>query len=163
MKKVLITGHFNVVHAGHIRLFKYAKNFANNLIIAVENDKLAKNKAIIDEKLRLDGVKNIGIVNKAFLYGSNIEQLIKKIKPDFVLKGKEHENKYNPEEKILKKYGGKIIFSSGDVVFSSKDFINLPKQNEKKKFNLPKNFLNRHSLKENKLFSLIREFNKKRI
>ena len=25
MKKVLITGHFNVVHAGHIRLFKYAK------------------------------------------------------------------------------------------------------------------------------------------
>lgn len=163
MKKVLITGHFNVVHAGHIRLFKYAKNFANNLIVAVENDKLAKNKAIIKEKLRLDGVKNIGIVNQAFLYGSNIERLIKKIKPDFILKGKEHENKNNPEEKILKKYGGKIIFSSGDIVFSSKDFINLPKQNERKKFNLPNNFLNRHGLEEDKLFSLIEKFNKKKV
>ena len=66
-------------------------------------------------------------------------------------------------KKILKKYGGKIIFSSGDIVFSSKDFINLPKQNERKKFNLPNNFLNRHGLEEDKLFSLIEKFNKKKV
>ena len=163
MKKVLITGHFNVVHAGHLRLFKYAKNFAKNLIVAVENDKLAKNKAIINEKLRLEGVNNISIVSRAFLFGTSIEKLVKKIKPDFIIKGKEHENKFNPEEKIIKKYGGKIIFSSGDIVFSSKDFINIPKYNDIKKFNLPKNFLERHDIKKNKLISLIKNFNKKKI
>ncbi len=163
MKKVLITGHFNVVHPGHIRLFKYAKNFANYLIVAVENNKLAKNKAIIDERLRLEGVKNISIVNESFLFKDSIEKLIKKVKPDFILKGKEHENKFNPEEKILKKYGGKIIFSSGDVTFTSRDFINFNNKKDIYKFNLPKRFLSRHNIEISNLEKLIKKFSNKSV
>ena len=43
--------------------------------------------------------------------------------PSYVVKGKEHENKYNKEKEILKKYGGKLIFSSGESILSSKDLI----------------------------------------
>ena len=43
------------------------------------------------------------------------EKYINKLKPDIVVKGKEHENQFNPEEKILKKNGGKLIFSSGET------------------------------------------------
>ncbi len=38
---VLVTGNFNVLHPGHIRLIKFAKNFARKVIIGVFNDELA--------------------------------------------------------------------------------------------------------------------------
>ena len=40
---VLVTGNFNVLHPGHIRLLKFAKSFADKLIVGVFSDDLAGN------------------------------------------------------------------------------------------------------------------------
>ena len=48
---------------------------------------------------------------------------ILKIKPNIIVKGKEHEQKFNEEDEIVKKIRGKLIFSSGDTIFSSIDLI----------------------------------------
>ena len=55
MKKkinVFISGNFNIVHPGHIRLFKFAKKIGNNLTVAIKSDNLAKSDVYINEKLR---------------------------------------------------------------------------------------------------------------
>ena len=40
-KTVLISGHFNVLHAGHLRLFKFAKSVGDRLLVVVLNDEQA--------------------------------------------------------------------------------------------------------------------------
>jgi len=46
------------------------------------------------------------------------------LRPAFVVKGKEHEERENPEKDILRQYGGKLIFGSGEISFSSVDLMN---------------------------------------
>ena len=40
------------------------------------------------------------MVSDAFIFNDDIENVIKRIKPNIVVKGKEHENNINPETNI---------------------------------------------------------------
>lgn len=123
-KTVFISGAFNVVHPGHLRLFKFAKELGKKLIVGVLSDELIKQKTLLKEKLRLEGVNSILYVDEVVLIKKSINKIITKLKPNIVVKGKEHENINNEEEKVLKKYGGKLIFSSGEISFSSLELLN---------------------------------------
>ena len=46
MIKSFISGHFNVLHSGHLRLFKFAKNRSDRLIVGIYEKPLEKNKYI---------------------------------------------------------------------------------------------------------------------
>ena len=48
---------------------------------------------------------------------------ILKLRPDIVVKGKEFQSQYNPEEDVLKSYGGELLFSAGELLFSSIDLL----------------------------------------
>ena len=65
---VFISGVFNVLHPGHLRIIRFAKEIGNYLIVGVESDRLAKNKALIKENLRLESVKQINLVDEAFIF-----------------------------------------------------------------------------------------------
>ena len=81
--------------------------------------------------MRLENVKSNIWVDDAFLITDSLQESIESIKPDFIVKGKEYEGLLNPELEVLEKYGGKLIFSSGEVVFSSTDLINRDIEAEK--------------------------------
>jgi len=123
MPVVLITGHFNVLHPGHIRLFKFARELGDRLVVGVESDRLAGAAAHVREALRLEGVQSNTYVDEAFLFDSSIEEVIASLRPSFVVKGREHEGRLNVESEALAKYGGILLFSSGDAVFSSSDLL----------------------------------------
>jgi len=164
MKTVLISGHFNVIHHGHLRLFKYAKSIATKLIIAVESDHIAGEDSHVIESLRLEGVLSNSFVDDAFIFDESVVEIIKRIRPDFVIKGKEFEELFNPELEALESYGGKLLFSSGDFVFSSSDFLkNELREDLSSKFILPNSFLERHNLQKDHLIELIKCFSKKRV
>jgi len=158
-KIVLITGNFNVLHTGHLRMFAFAKKFGKKLLVGVISDKIAGKSAILNEKLRLEMVKNSNLVTKAIILKEPISKFIKKNKPNFVVKGKEHENKYNKEYEILKKYGGKLIFSSGESILSSKDLIKKEfDRTNIQQIELPKNYMIRHKLSRERLIDIIKKF-----
>jgi rfaE bifunctional protein kinase chain/domain len=120
---VLVSGHFNILHPGHQRLLKFAKEAGRKLIVAVESDRLAGAAAHIPEDLRLEGIKSCMYVDEAFILDKDIVELIEEKRPNIVVKGKEFENRPNRELMALSSYGGKLIFSSGDSRFSSLDLI----------------------------------------
>jgi len=158
-KIVLITGNFNILHSGHLRLFAFAKKFASKLIVAVNSDKIAGNAAILKEKLRLETVKNSNLVSKAIILNEPISKLIKKLKPSYIVKGKEYEFKHNAEANVLKKIGGKLIFSSGESILSSRDLIKKEFDIiNSKKIELPNEFINRHNINKNKLINVVKKF-----
>ena len=126
MKKkitVFISGNFNIVHPGHIRLFKFAKKVGHKLIVAIKSDSLSKSEVYVNEKLRFDALKNISLIDELYLETKDINKLILKLKPDLIVKGKEYRNKKNPEEEILKKINGELIFSKDNINFSSSDLL----------------------------------------
>ena len=131
MKKVLVTGIFNVFHPGHVRLLKFAKNCGDKLIVGLLSDKLAGKGSFVSLNYRLENLKNNSIIDEVYTIDKSIKQFIKKLKPSVVVKGKEHETRYNEEEEELKKYGGKLIFSSGEVTFSSSDLLQKEVSNQK--------------------------------
>tara|TARA_Y100000590_G_scaffold458314_1_gene612793 strand:+ start:7511 stop:8971 length:1461 start_codon:yes stop_codon:yes gene_type:complete len=159
--KVFVSGHFNVMHPGHLRFLNFAKKCGDHLIVGVENNKRAGNNVYVDEKIRLSNVKSINCVDEAFILKTSPKDYIKKNKPSIVVKGKEHESLFNEEANILKKYGGNLIFSSGEKIFSSIDLLN-------KEFKIPanvildrpKDYIKRHSINNQKLKKIIKNFNR---
>jgi len=162
MKKIIfISGNFNVVHPGHIRLFKFAKLLKGKIVVAVKSDKLAGDLAYVNENLRLEGIKNISLVDHAFIAHEDINKVIFKMKPYYILKGKEYEKQKNPEEQIIKKINSKLIFSKDNINLSSIDLINKEVAAASSQYkNLANSYLKRHGLKKESLINIINKFKK---
>lgn len=112
-----LAGNFNIVHPGHLRLLKFAAEIGDVVVVGIHPDSWAG--VTLPGALRLEGIKAISFVDHAMLLDGGPEDMIAALKPDFVVKGKEFESRDNPEAEIVESYGGKLLFSSGEVGFSS--------------------------------------------
>ena len=158
-KTVLVAGRFNIVHPGHLRLLHFAKSRGEHLIVAVfEND----SETFVDLSDRLAAVEALDMVSEVIpIPEEELIRLIEKVRPTFVVKGKEHEIGPNPEKEILSSYGGRLIFGSGETQFSSRDLLardllEPPSVN----FRDARNFLAKHKISQDKLISTIEDFTK---
>ncbi len=159
MKTVLVSGHFNVIHPGHLRLLRFAKECGNRLIVAVESDRLAGNAAHVPQDLRLEGVLSNSFVDEAFILDASVPELIERLRPDIVVKGKEHEDKFNPELEALRSYGGTLLFSSGEALFSSLDLIRREfRELGPHSIKLPLDFMKRHQIEREALRQTVHRF-----
>jgi rfaE bifunctional protein kinase chain/domain len=119
---VFVSGTFNIVHPGHLRLLRFAAECGDYLVVGVLNDKLAVN-AQLGHATRVEGVAAISWVDHAFVLNDAPEAFIAELRPAAVVKGKEHEERPNAELQVLQSYGGKLLFGSGDTTFSSLELI----------------------------------------
>jgi len=163
-KTILVSGNFNILHTGHLRLLKFASELGGRLIVALHSDKLGGEAVHVPEALRLEGLKSNIWVSEVILIDEPVINIIKKIKPDIVVKGKEHEASLNPESKIIESYGGKLIFSSGDISFSSVNLLRKESLSIKSHtIDIPAEFNNRHGIDKKKLLDLVNKFHKLRV
>ena len=86
------------------------------LIVAVNSDdSVKKNKGkkrpIISEQNRITMLCALECVDYVILMNEkNPVSILKRIKPDIVVKGQDWEDKYMPEQTIVESYGGEIYF-----------------------------------------------------
>ncbi len=130
---ILCHGVFDVVHPGHIRHLTYAKSQADILIVSCTGDKFI-DKGIyrphIPQKMRALNLAAFEMVDYVLIDENKKPiNLLKKIKPDLFAKGFEYTSKGLPpatqeEKNELDKFGGKLIFTPGDIVYSSSELIN---------------------------------------
>ncbi len=154
---VFVSGNFNIVHPGHLRLLKFAADCGDFLVVGVNAE--STSTTLIPAEFRLEGVRAIGVVNYAFQLRDPPEDFIAVLKPAVVVKGKEHESEFNPEKSVVESYGGRLVFSSGEVIFSSLDLI----RREFKEFNVstivkPLDFPARHHFQVSDLKSILKKF-----
>jgi rfaE bifunctional protein kinase chain/domain len=112
-----VSGNFNVVHPGHLRLLKFAAELGDCLVVGVNSDSAPG--VTLPMELRLENVRSIAMVNHAVELATEPEIFIAALKPEFVVKGKEFEPRENPEKETVEAYGGRLVFSSGELRFSS--------------------------------------------
>jgi rfaE bifunctional protein kinase chain/domain len=129
---VMCHGTFDLVHPGHIRHLMYAKSKGDVLVASLTSDAhiaKANYRPFVPQELRamnlaaLEAVDYV-IVDEQPTPLDNIAFL----QPDFFAKGYEYsESGVHPrtreEMTVLGTYGGEILFTPGDVVFSSSRFI----------------------------------------
>jgi len=151
---VFVSGNFNVLHPGHLRLLRFASECGDFLVVGVCDEK--SSGAMFSEDSRYEYVKAVSWVDYAFILHDPPEKFISVLKPAIVVKGKEHEYRPNPEQPVIDQYGGQLLFSSGDIRFSSLDLL----KNEFMQFNVstikkPLDFPERHHFTINKLADVL--------
>lgn len=161
---IFVSGCFNILHPGHLRLLRFAKELGGKLIVGVLSDRVANGSAHIPEHLRLEGVKSNTWVSETFLVDKPIKDVILELKPQIIVKGKEYLNKYNIELEVLNTYGGKLIFSSGEAIFSSLDLIRKNVAYVNKQFKKHSDeYLDRHNIDKKSLENIIDKFCKLKV
>ncbi len=166
-KVVFISGIFNVLHPGHLRFIKFAKSNGAKLIVGLYADNILnkdKSNNFLSQDIRYEALSSINHIDKIILIDKPLEKILRKIKPDIIVKGKEHETKKNIEEEVLNKYGGELIFSSGNTSLFFSDY-NITNNNEyiPKAIKLPNEFMTRHKITKKNILNTIKKIKKTKI
>lgn len=130
---IMCHGTFDLVHPGHVRHLMYAKSKADVLIASLTCDSHISKAAFrpfVPQQLRAMNLAALEVVDYVMI-DENITPLetIKYLQPDFFAKGYEYfeggglHPRTRDELAVLEAYGGELIFTPGDVVFSSSAFI----------------------------------------
>ena len=156
---VFVSGNFNVLHPGHLRLLRFARDCGEKLVVGVHSDRIAGDGAHVPEHLRLEGVQSNSWVDEAFLMDEAVTDVIGRLRPDVIVKGKEHESRFNPELAALEQYGGRLLFSSGETIFSSVDLLRKEfTETDLRSIALPRSYLARHGIEKTRLEALLIQF-----
>ena len=133
-KVIMCHGTFDVVHPGHVRHLLYAKTKAPILIASLTADEHIKKgnlRPYVPENLRVVNLAALEMVDYVLVDAdpTPLENL-KLIKPDYFAKGYEYtagatNPKTQEEIAVLESYGGEVIFTPGDIVYSSSALIEL--------------------------------------
>ena len=91
MTRVMATGIFDILHAGHLYFLGEAKKLGDELVVVVATDataRMLKHEPIMNEKLRLELISAIRTVDKAVLgYEGDMYRVVAELKPDIIAIG----------------------------------------------------------------------------
>ena len=129
---VMCHGVFDLVHPGHIRHLVYAKEKADILIASLTADEhitKASYRPFVPQDLRALNLAALEMVDYVIIdpNPTPIEN-ITRLQPDYFAKGYEYQDgsinpKTQQEISALASYGGEILFTPGDIVYSSSHLI----------------------------------------
>jgi rfaE bifunctional protein kinase chain/domain/rfaE bifunctional protein nucleotidyltransferase chain/domain len=131
--KVVVHCHgcFDIVHPGHIHYLQFARSLGDVLIVTVSADPQVNkgiNRPLIPDDLRASSLAALECVDAVYVnpHPTAVE-IISELKPDIYVKGREYEFNHDPrflaEREEVTRQGGRMVFSSGDVIYSSSALI----------------------------------------
>ena len=133
-KVIMCHGTFDVVHPGHVRHLLYAKTKADILIASLTADEHIKKgnmRPYVPQDLRAINLAALEMVDYVVIDPDPTPlKNLSLLKPDYFAKGYEYtagvvHAKTQEEIDVLESYGGEMIFTPGDIVYSSSALIEL--------------------------------------
>jgi D-beta-D-heptose 7-phosphate kinase/D-beta-D-heptose 1-phosphate adenosyltransferase len=128
---VAVSGGFDPVHVGHVRLFEEAKRLGDKLVVILNNDNwLLKKKGFVfmREKERKEIIEAFSAVDRVVITkhpknpsDMSVTETLKRVRPDIFANGgdrnKQDANKksssLNPEQILCLQRGIKLVFNVG--------------------------------------------------
>jgi len=124
-------GCFDIVHPGHIHHLQYARSLGDILVVSVSADTHVNkgvDRPLIPDDLRARSLAALECVDAVYLnHHPTAVELIEQLRPDLYVKGREYEKNFDPrfaaERQAVIRCGGRVVFSSSDIVYSSTALI----------------------------------------
>jgi len=137
---IMCHGTFDVVHPGHVRHLLYAKSKGDILIASLTCDRhVGKERAgarpYVPEELRAANLAAFEMVDYVIIDTEPTPlKNMALLEPDYFAKGYEYSADGLPpltqeELKVVEAYGGEMIFTPGDIVYSSTSLLELAPPN----------------------------------
>ena len=129
-------GCFDIVHPGHIHHLQFARSLGDILVVSVSADTHVNkgvDRPLIPDELRAASLAALECVDAVYINPDpTAVGMLEALKPDVYVKGREYERSQDPrflaERDVVNAYGGRVVYSSGDVVYSSTALIGRLKQ-----------------------------------
>ena len=111
---VFTNGCFDIIHSGHLDLLKEAKSYGDKLIVGLNSDKSisklkGSDRPIINQSERKKILSALKFVDDVIIFNEeNPLKLIKKLKPNILVKGADYTKEQVVGGKFVESYGGQI-------------------------------------------------------
>lgn len=124
-------GCFDIVHPGHVRYLQFARRLGDVLVVSLTGDAMidkGPDRPYIPQSLRAENLAALEFVDWVVIDPNPTAcEMLERVRPDVYVKGREYAASADPrfvrEREIVESYGGRVIFHSGDVIFSSTRLI----------------------------------------
>ena len=116
-KIVLTNGCFDLLHVGHVRYLRGAKQVAPNsrVIVAINSDESARllkgaGRPRIPQGERAEIVAALADVDAVVIFSEpDVRGLIRELRPDFHAKGTDYSPETVPEREVVRECGGQVV------------------------------------------------------
>lgn len=115
MTKILTFGVYDYFHIGHLRLFKQAKEYADYLIVAVQNgDYILKYKPdakiLYSTQERVEILEGLRVVDEVVVYDTVCTNTLEHIEFDILALGEDHRGgRFDEVELWCYEHGKKVV------------------------------------------------------
>ena len=113
-KIVLTNGCFDLLHVGHIRYFRAAKDLGGKLIVAVNSDASVRKlkgegRPRIQEQERAEVLAALQDVDAVTIFDApDVRELVRLLRPDVHAKGTDYTEENVPERDVVIACGGRV-------------------------------------------------------
>lgn len=118
-KVICVSGYFSILHVGHVRMFKEARELGDKLVVIINNDQQLINKKgrlIMSAEHRkeiLEAIKYVDEVVVAIDDDKTVCKTLEKIKPNIFANGGDRIAHNVPEVKICEENNIEMVWNIG--------------------------------------------------
>ena len=119
IKTIWVNGCFDILHRGHMELFRYARSLGDRLIVGIDSDYRVKtnkgdNRPFNNEKDRKFMLESIKYIDRVVIFqtSSELRGMISYFRPDIMVVGTDYKDKevigseFTKEVKFFEKLNG---------------------------------------------------------
>lgn len=131
---VAVSGGFDPIHVGHLRMFKKARALGDKLVVILNNDNWLQSKkgsAFMPEKERAEIIRAFPFVDKVYITkhtkndpDRSVTKALKALKPAIFANGGDRKNTADiPEAQVCGDLGIRMVFNVGGGKIQSSSWL----------------------------------------
>ena len=126
---ILANGCFDILHVGHVRYLKAAKELGGRLIVAINSDSSVRTlkgegRPVTTEQERAEVLSALADVDAVVIFSEpDPRKLIEELRPDIQAKGTDYTVESVPERATVETYGGGVAIVGDPKDHSATEII----------------------------------------
>ncbi|MFL5410306.1 MAG: adenylyltransferase/cytidyltransferase family protein [Myxococcales bacterium] len=130
-KVAVANGAFDLLHVGHVRYLKAAKDLTSGgiLVVGVNSDRSVRaskgeDRPVVPERERAEIVAALGCVDLVVLFDeTDAASLLSALRPDLHVKGTDYTEGSVPERDVVARLGGRTVIAGDPKDHSTTDVL----------------------------------------
>ena len=115
---IMVSGGFDPVHAGHIRMIRHAAEYGDVIVIANSDDWLYRKKGFIfmewDRRVEiLNAIKGVVLVDSVDDSDGTVCEAIRRLRPTYFANGGDRGRSNTPEQSVCEELGIELLWGIG--------------------------------------------------